>query len=97
MKELCAILFSAYLLLMNAVGLVLMFADKKKACMGKWRIPENKLLMVAVLGGSVGCLMGMYLFHHKTRHPKFSLGIPAILLLQTILVAILWANGGICQ
>ena len=68
-----------YLLLINAAGLVLMLADKIKAQNGAWRISELTLMLTAALGGSVGVHMGMYLFRHKTRHPKFTLGVPAIL------------------
>lgn len=85
MKEFLVMLLPAYLLLMNAAGLVLMFADKKKARAGAWRIPEATLMTVAALGGSLGSWAGMYLFRHKTRHPKFFLGIPAILILQLVL------------
>ena len=59
-----------------------MLVDKQKARKNLWRIPEATLLTVAILGGSVGSLLGMRLFHHKTRKPKFSVGIPVILLLQ---------------
>ena len=75
-----------YLVLINAVGLLLLLIDKEKAKRGKWRIPEATLMTVAAIGGSVGSLAGMYLFRHKTRHPKFYLGIPAILIAQFALV-----------
>ena len=74
-----------YLLLINAAGLVLMLTDKIKARKGLWRIPERTLMLTAALGGSVGVHMGMYLFRHKTRHPKFTLGVPAILAAQILL------------
>ena len=74
-----------YLLLINAAGLVLMLADKIKAQNGAWRISELTLMLTAALGGSVGVHMGMYLFRHKTRHPKFTLGVPAILTVQILL------------
>lgn len=74
------------LFLMNAAGFLVMFADKQKARQGHWRIPERTLLLIAALGGSLGSLLGMYCFHHKTRHPKFTLGIPLILVLQIFLV-----------
>lgn len=75
---------AVYLLLINAAGLLLMLIDKRKARKRKWRIPEATLLTVAALGGSVGSLAGMHLFHHKTRKPKFYLGIPMILISQCI-------------
>ena len=84
MKNLLPILI-ACLILLNAAGLVLMFIDKQKARRKAWRIPESTLLTVAALGGSIGSLFGMYLFRHKTRHLKFTLGIPVILILQIIL------------
>ncbi|MBP3660924.1 MAG: DUF1294 domain-containing protein [Oscillospiraceae bacterium] len=74
-----------YLLLINAAGLVLMLADKIRARNGAWRISEMTLMLTAALGGSVGVHMGMYLFRHKTRHPKFTLGVPAILTVQILL------------
>jgi len=73
-----------YLIIMNALGFLLMLIDKQKARRGQWRIPEATLMGVAALGGSVGSLIGMYTVRHKTRHLKFTLGIPAILVLQLI-------------
>ena len=75
-----------YLLIINAAALLLMLADKQKARKKKWRIPEATLIIVAAIGGSIGALAGMYLFRHKTKHPKFYLGLPAILILQILLV-----------
>ena len=73
-----------YLLTVNALGFLLMLADKHKARKNLWRIPEATPITVAVIGGSIGCLAGMYTFRHKTRHLKFTLGIPLILVLQLI-------------
>ena len=78
-----------YLLILNAVGFLLMLIDKKKAQLGRWRIRESTLMTVAVLGGSIGSLMGMKLFRHKTKHLKFILGIPVILALQIMAAVIL--------
>lgn len=78
-------IFLLYLLLINAAAFVLMLADKQKARKNRWRIPERTLMLSALLGGSPGALAGMYLFRHKTRHIKFTLGIPAILLAQIFL------------
>ena len=75
----------AYLLLINAVGFLLMLADKHKAKKKQWRIPEATLMGVSAVGGSAGALLGMYLFRHKTKHLKFTLGIPVILVLQLLL------------
>ena len=74
-----------YLLLINALGFALMLIDKWKAKHNRWRIPEATLMGVAALGGSVGSLIGMYLVRHKTQHPKFTVGIPVILVIQIIL------------
>lgn len=71
-----------YLLVINALGFLLMHIDKEKARKKRWRIPEATLLTVAALGGSIGTWLGMYACRHKTRHPKFYLGIPAILAIQ---------------
>ena len=71
-----------YLLTVNAIGYLLMLADKRKAQKKLWRIPESTLMLVAAIGGSIGSLAGMYTFRHKTKHLKFTLGIPAILILQ---------------
>ena len=81
----------AYLLIINAVGFLLMLADKHKARKKLWRIPEATLLSVAAIGGSIGALMGMYLMRHKTRHLKFTVGIPVILALQIILLIFILA------
>lgn len=75
--------FLLYLLLINATGFILMLLDKQRARKKRWRIPERTLMTSALLGGSLGCLIGMYTVRHKTRHPKFTIGIPLILLLQT--------------
>lgn len=71
-----------YLLIVNAVSFLLMLADKQKAKKKLWRIPESTLLLSAAIGGSIGSLAGMYTFRHKTKHLKFTLGVPAILFLQ---------------
>lgn len=71
-----------YLLIVNAAGFLLMLVDKWKARHGRWRIPEATLMGVALLGGSVGSLLGMYTVRHKTKHIKFTLGIPVILVIQ---------------
>ncbi len=78
-----------YLLLINAVGFVIMLIDKRKAQKNLWRISESTLLTVAILGGSIGSYAGMKVFRHKTRKPKFSIGIPVIILLQAVVWAVL--------
>lgn len=71
-----------YLLLINAVGFGIMLYDKYLAKNNLWRIPEKTLLGVAAFGGSIGCLLGMYTARHKTKHLKFTIGIPVILAVQ---------------
>lgn len=83
-----------YLIIINALGFLLMLIDKQKARRGRWRIPEATLMGVAALGGSIGSLIGMYTVRHKTRHIKFTLGIPAILALQLLAVFLLLRKYG---
>lgn len=80
-------LLCLYLLIINAFGLLIMLADKEKAKKHLWRIPESTLLTVAALGGSIGCYAGMRLFHHKTRKPKFYIGVPVIFAVQLLIAA----------
>ena len=78
-------LFQIYLLLINAVSFLLMLIDKYKARKNLWRIRESTLITTAALGGSIGALMGMYTFRHKTKHLRFTLGIPIILAIQLLI------------
>lgn len=71
-----------YLILMNLIAFALYGIDKRRAKQGAWRISEYTLLLVALLGGSLGALLGMRYFRHKTQHRKFRYGVPLILLLQ---------------
>lgn len=82
--------FLTYLLIINAFSMLLMHEDKRRARKKLWRIPESTLMATAIAGGSVGALLGMYAFRHKTRHRKFTLGIPAILILQIAAAWFLW-------
>ena len=66
--------------------------DKLKAKKGKWRISEATLLMMAIVGGSIGAWAGMRIWHHKTMHKKFQYGIPAIIIMQIALVVYLYTN-----
>ena len=86
-------LLSFYLLIINALGFLLMLVDKWKARKNRWRVRESTLLLIAALGGSVGSLLGMYLFRHKTRHLKFTLGRPLILAGQCIAAVLVMALG----
>ena len=79
-------ILTTYLVLVNALAFLLMLADKLKARKGAWRIPEATLIGIAGLGGSIGAICGMYLFRHKTRHLKFTLGLPLILVLQVSII-----------
>lgn len=81
-----------YLLAINAVTFIVYGIDKYKAKKAKWRISEATLLLLAVLGGSVGAWVGMKVWHHKTMHKKFKYGIPAILIIQIVLMAYLHMN-----
>lgn len=74
-----------YLIGINVLTFLIYGIDKWKAIRGNWRIPEDTLIWLAIAGGSIGALMGMYLFRHKTQHRKFTLGVPAILLVQAAL------------
>ena len=81
-----------YLLAINVVTFIMYGNDKYKAKKAKWRISEATLLLLAVLGGSIGAWMGMKVWHHKTMHKKFKYGIPAILFIQIALMAYLHMN-----
>ncbi len=77
--------FFIYLIGINILTFLIFGIDKWKARRGKWRIPEDTLIWMSIVGGSIGALVGMYLFRHKTQKRKFNLGIPVILLAQAIL------------
>lgn len=81
-----------YLIIINAVAFIVYGIDKYKAKKAKWRIPEATLLMLAVLGGSIGAWTGMRVWHHKTMHKKFKYGVPAILLIQIATMMYLHMN-----
>lgn len=74
-----------YLVIVNILGFLVMFIDKRKAEKGRWRIPEKTLFILAFIGGSIGTIVGMYAFRHKTQKLKFTLGFPAILIIQIII------------
>lgn len=75
-----------YLVVMNSIGFASMGIDKSKAKRGAWRIPEKTLFLIAILGGSVGSILGMKQFRHKTKHKSFTIGMPAILLVQVLVI-----------
>ena len=81
-----------YLAVINLTGFAMMGIDKRRAVKKRWRIRESTLFLVALIGGSAGCLIGMRTFHHKTKHWYFVYGMPAILILQLLLAAAaVWA------
>lgn len=75
-----------YLVVINILGFLAMGIDKRRAMKGKWRIPENTLLMFTILGGGIGTIAGIYVFRHKTQKAKFTVGMPAILILEVLLI-----------
>ena len=82
--------FIIYIVIINIIAFLAMYIDKRKAKYGKWRIPEQSLFILALIGGSIGAIIGMYTFRHKTKKLRFSVGFPAILVLQIILIISLW-------
>lgn len=74
-----------WLAVINLLTFIVYGADKRRARKGKWRVPEKTLFLLPLLGGSIGALLGMRVFHHKTKHWYFVWGIPAILLVQIAL------------
>lgn len=84
MKEIMQLL-GLYLLLINLIGFVLMGVDKRRAKRNQWRISEKSLFLPPLLGGTVGAILGMRVFHHKTKHWYFRYGLPALLVLQLAL------------
>ncbi len=84
------VILAVYLLGINLVSFFLMGIDKSKARRRKWRIPEKTLFAFALLGGSIGAILGMRIFHHKTRHWYFVWGMPCILLAQLALAGVLY-------
>ncbi len=81
-----------YLIGVNIAGVMLMAIDKGRAITRRWRIKEKNLFLIAIIGGSLGCMIGMQLFRHKTKHIKFTIGMPSIFIIQVIItiIAYLW-------
>lgn len=75
-----------YFIFINFTAFLLMGIDKSKARRGKWRIPEKTLFLSAILGGSIGAMLGMQTFRHKTKHASFRIGMPCIFIFQLVLV-----------
>ena len=82
--------FIIYLIAINLIAFLAMYIDKRRAKYGKWRIPEQTLFILALIGGSIGAIAGMYTFRHKTKKLRFSVGFPVILVLQIILIVSVW-------
>lgn len=82
----------SYIVMMNLVSFALMGIDKYKAKKKAWRIPEATLFLFAIFGGSIGSILGMFLFHHKTRHWYFLYGLPLILIVQLVCIYLLWQS-----
>lgn len=77
--------FIIYLVVINLISFLSMYIDKKRAKYGKWRIKEHTLFVLALLGGSIGSIIGMYTFRHKTKKPRFFIGFPVILISEILL------------
>lgn len=75
-------ILTIYLIFMNLLAFLLMGLDKSKARRNQWRIPEKTLFLSAILGGSIGSILGMQVFRHKTKHASFRIGMPCILIAQ---------------
>ena len=80
----------AWLILTNITAFLMFGIDKLKAKADKWRISEKALFIAAIIGGGVGAFLGMQVFRHKTKHTKFVVGIPVIMVVQIALLAWLW-------
>ncbi len=77
--------FIIYLILINITAVIVTITDKVRAIYKKWRITEKTLFILSALGGSVGMYITMLIIHHKTKKPKFMLGIPAIFIIELLL------------
>lgn len=75
-----------YLLIINLIGFLSMGIDKYKAKKGYWRIPEGTLMIITMLGGGIGTITGMYMFRHKTKKLKFTVGLPTILISEIAII-----------
>ncbi|MBV7273124.1 DUF1294 domain-containing protein [Clostridiaceae bacterium UIB06] len=71
-----------YILIINLYGILIMYCDKNKSIKKQWRVPEARIFLISFILGSLGVILGMYLFRHKTKHMKFTLGIPLIFIIQ---------------
>ena len=76
-----------YLVIINFIGFIIMGYDKRRAIKNKWRVPEKSLMSVSLIGGSVGMLLGMKFFRHKTKHKLFIIGVPLILIIEVLVIS----------
>jgi uncharacterized membrane protein YsdA (DUF1294 family) len=74
--------FFMYVIIINVLGIIVMFVDKRKAINNQWRIPERTLWMLAGVGGAIGVWIGMKRFRHKTKHTSFRVGVPIVIMIQ---------------
>lgn len=81
-----------YAIAINLFGLFIMFYDKRKAQKGQWRIKEGTIMIVTLLGGGIGTIAGMYIFRHKTKKLKFTIGLPTILITEIVLIIYLFTR-----
>ena len=89
-KDILLYLLWVYLGIVNVAGFILPAVDKRRAKKDRWRIRESTLFLISALGGSVAMYISMRLFHHKTKHKRFMIGIPVIIVLQLGAVFALW-------
>ncbi len=90
MKQYLPYIITSYLLIINITAFALMGIDKHKARKHQWRIKERTLFLSAILGGSIGSILGMQVFRHKTKHTHFVIGMPVILVIQIIISVALY-------
>lgn len=82
--------FIIYLIIINLLAFLAMYIDKRRAQYGKWRIKEHTLFLLAFLGGSIGAIVGMYAFRHKTQKARFFIGFPVILIAEVLLAILIY-------
>lgn len=93
MSRFLSLLLGFYLLIINIFAFAAFGIDKKKARRGQWRIQESTLLGLSAAGGFVGAMLGMKVFHHKTRKPKFTVGVPLTAIVWIAAAVLLWRSG----
>lgn len=84
-SHMTVLLLVAYVAIINTLAFIVYGIDKLKAKKGKWRIPESTLLLLAIIGGSIGAWFGIKVWHYKTLHKKFKYGIPLIVIIQIVI------------